>query len=73
MNPFKYPLKPDPKQKVFRARMDVATIKCANCGNQVFKQHEAQIVFFCSRECRRSLRNGKKTKKEGGFRVIEEK
>lgn len=70
MNPFKSYIKPDPNQKVFRARPDVADIKCANCGGQVFKQDEKQIVFFCSKKCRKELRSGKKNEKKPNFRII---
>ena len=56
--------------KVFRARPDVATIDCANCGDKVSKQDEKQIVFFCSKKCRRGLRSGKKAKEKPKFRII---
>ena len=62
-NPFKNVIPPNPKQKIFRAKFDVVQIKCANCGSNVFKQHGAQIVYFCSKACRKELRNGNKGKK----------
>ena len=75
MNPFKPVHNFRPESKVFRARIDVADVRCANCGKQVFKQNEKQIVFFCSKKCRRELRNGKRIKKgkivqKPGFRII---
>lgn len=76
MNPFKTYLKPHPDQKVFRARPDIATIDCANCGKKLNKQDEKQIVFFCSKSCRKELRGGtrikkgKVVKKTTGYRII---
>ena len=71
MSFFKPFLKADPNQKVFRARPDVATVDCANCGKKVFKQDEKHIVFFCSKSCRKELRSGKKSKEKSKFRVVE--
>lgn len=75
MNPFKSILHAHPDQKVFRARVDVATIDCANCGKKVTKQHENHIVFFCSKPCRHMLRGGTRVKKgkvvkKEGFRIV---
>lgn len=44
-------------KKYIRANIDEKIIKCRNCGKDIIRYDLRQIVYFCSKACRK---NGRK-------------
>lgn len=44
------------EKQYIRARKDILTIKCRNCGTEVYKNSGQQIIYFCSKSCRKEYK-----------------
>lgn len=40
-----------------RGNKDVAYTECKKCNKKVIKNDSKQIVYFCSKKCRKEFRN----------------
>lgn len=43
-------------KKYIRANKDLPTTHCKNCQKEIIKQHGFQIVYYCSKKCRREFK-----------------
>lgn len=49
------------EKQYIRANVEAQVVKCRNCGKEIIRRDLRQIVYYCSKECRK-YRNVKQFK-----------